>query len=622
MKKIFALFAVAMLAVLSCTKPEQKTDDSTALALDKTELTLMVGDTYTLKVLNAPEGASASFKSGNATVASVGSKTGKITAKKEGNAVITATVAGNELTCNVTVTPKENVVTSVQLSSGDFSLKEGETKQLTATLKPDDATDKADAEKTLTWSSDDETVATVDNTGKVTAKTVELGATKTANITAKVISKEREIKASVKVTVSSSTILVTGVNLGNEITLNEGGERQLSPSIVPANATDAAAALATIKYKSEDETIATVSATGLIKAGTVAEGETKSTKIIATVTAKGKDGNNTEYKGEVKVNVTSNVVKTTGIQLSKNSVKLNPGETATITATLTPANHTDSPTVTWETNNASVATVVDGVITAKDYGSATITAKISETVQATCSVLVQDGPKAGITIDMSNTYFEYTWADNLASMENVTLEAWVYLNDTEGDGKTAQSFLGTEGVFLIRAQGVNFQAVSGGGSTDGWKQGTETVAGTATVAGEWHHVAATLDSDKSMKLYVDGTLVQEASAKIDSPYPMNGVDGYNDGVNPNIFMVGNAYGRTRFLHGNIAYARVWKVARTQEQIAGDMAKKTPTGDGLIANWYFTEASGNTITDHSSTGANLTPKEGNISWVEGTLPSVN
>ena len=621
MKKIFALFAVAILAVLSCTKPEQKTEDPTALALDKTELTLMVGDTYTLKVLNAPAGASASFKSGNATVASVGSKTGKITAKKEGYAVITATVAGNELTCNVTVTPKENVVTSVQLSSGDFSLKEGETKQLTATLKPDDATDKADAEKTLTWSSDDETVATVDNTGKVTAKTVELGATKTANITAKVISKEREIKASVKVTVSSSTILVTGVNLGNEITLNEGGERQLSPSIVPANATDAAAALATIKYKSEDETIATVSATGLIKAGTVAEGETKSTKIIATVTAKGKDGNNTEYKGEVKVNVTSNVVKTTGIQLSKNSVKLNPGETATITATLTPANHTDSPTVTWETNNASVATVVDGVITAKDYGSATITAKISETVKATCSVLVQDGPKAGTTIDMSNTYFEYTWADGLASLENVTLEAWVNI----GNSTSEQSFLGTEGVFLIRAQSGQYQVMTGGaGSNGSWDGQTEAKVTAQAEVGEWHHVAGVyVAADQKALLYVDGALVGEVTTKISGALPMNGAEGYKDGDgNPNIFMVGNAYGRNRFLKGNIAYARVWKVARTQEQIAGDMAKKTPTGDGLIANWYFTEASGNTITDHSSTGANLSPKDGTITWVEGTLPSVN
>ena len=615
MKKIFALFAVAMLAVLSCTKPEQKTDDTTALALDKTELTLMVGDTYTLKVLNAPEGASASFKSNNVTVASVGSRTGKITAKKEGNTVITATVAGTELTCNVTVTPKENVVTSVQLSSGDFSLKEGETKQLTATVKPDDATDKADAEKTLTWSSDDESVATVSAAGLVTAKTVEVGATKTANITAKVISKEREIKASVKVTVSSSTILVQSVDLGSEFTLKEKtGEKQLTPKIVPSNATDAENAIKTITYESSDPTVATVSATGLVKAGTVPEGETKSATITAKVTSLGK-----EYSGTVKVNVTSENIPTKSISLNVNNKKLNPGEEFELSVSLNPADANDEPEIEWSSDKPEFATVTpDGykaTVKAVDYGAAIITAKVKgKDITASCTVNVQDGPKAGITIDMSNTYFEYTWADNLASMENVTLEAWV----NTGNSSSEQSFLGTEGVFLIRAQGGTYQAV------DGMYGSSEVVVKSSAENGEWHHVAGVHDGAAGkVRLYVDGILAGESDAKQTGALPMNGAEGYSDDSgNPNIFMVGNAYGRNRYLKGNIAYARVWKVARTQEQIFGDMAKMTPSGDGLIANWYFTEASGNTITDHSSTGANLTPKDGTITWVDGTLPSVN
>jgi len=128
-------------------------------------------------------------------------------------------------------------------------------------------------------------------------------------------------------------------------------------------------------------------------------------------------------------------------------------------------------------------------------------------------------------------------------------------------------------------------------------------------------------SEHLIHLYVDGADAGSIEPKISGAIPMNGVEGYTDGTNPNIFMVGNAYGRNRYLSGNIAYARVWKVARTQEQIAANMGKKDPSGTGLIANWYFTEASGDVIKDHSTTGADLTPKEGTINWVSGTLPAV-
>ena len=520
MKKFFALIAIAAVAVLgSCAKQDQNTDTGSP-KLNKTDIKLMVGDKETLKVENVAATVAISFKSEDTKIATVNSKSGQVTAKAPGSTVIVAKAGEAELKCNVTVIPKENIVTSLEINSEDFSLNEGGTKQLSASAKPDDATDREEAMKTLTWSSSDESVATVSSTGLVTAKTVAEGETKSATITAKVISKEREIKATVKVTVSSS------------------------------------------------------------------------------------------------------VVKTTGIQLNQTSVKLNPGETATLTPTLTPANHTDSPTVSWESDNTSVATVSGGVVTAKDYGSATITAKISDAIKATCTVTVQDGPKAGVTIDMSNTYFEHTWPSSVASMENVTLECWVMLSQNSSGGNTAQSFLGTEGVFLIREQAGSFQAVTGGGSASGWTQATESVISTPSASGEWHHVAATYSSsDKAFILYVDGVAAATGASKLDGALPMNGIEGYTDNTNPNIFMVGNAYGRNRFLNGNIAYARVWNVVRTQEQIAANMAKKTPSGNGLVANWYFTDGQGNSIKDYSGNNANLSPKEGNISWVSATLPSV-
>ena len=626
MKKYYAFFAVAMLAVLSCAKQEAA-DDANAPKLNKTELKLMVGDKETLKVENVDKTVAISFKSGDTKIATVNSKTGLVTAKAVGTTVITALAGEAELKCNVTVIEKENVVTSLSISSSDFSLKEGETKQLSATVKPDDAIDKEEALKTLTWSSSDESVATVSNTGLVTAKTVEVGATKSATITAKVISREREITGTVKVTVASGTVLVTGVDLGSEITLNEGGTRQLSPKIVPANATEAEAALKTITYKSSDESVATVSSTGLVTAKSVPEGDTKNATITATVTAKDKTGANAQYTGTVKVNVTSNVVKTSEIRLSKSSLKIVPGGADSFTFDFYPQNHTDSPEAEVSSDDTAVATVklegntvtVSGV--ADGNAVVTVSVKGAANVKATCAVTVKEGDKAGTCIDMSNTYFEYTWAESLASMSNVTLEAWVNI----GSSSSEQSFLGTEGVFLIRAQSGKFQAVTGGGAASGWTQSTETVIGTQATAGEWHHVAATLSADKQIVLYVDGAKAGEGTAKIDAPYPMNGVEGYTDNTNPNIFMVGNGYGRNRFLQGSIAYARVWNVVRSEEQIAADRGKMTPSGNGLIANWYFNEGTGDTIKDYSSTKANLAPKDGSITWKDasngGTVPSV-
>lgn len=73
--------------------------------------------------------------------------------------------------CDDTTVPAE----SVELSNATLTLEIGETEILTATVKPDNATDK-----TVTWSSDQTDIVSVDNTGKVTAK-----AAGTATITAK-----------------------------------------------------------------------------------------------------------------------------------------------------------------------------------------------------------------------------------------------------------------------------------------------------------------------------------------------------------------------------------------------------------------------------------------------------
>ena len=97
-----------------------------------------------------------------------------MTAVAEGTATITAKAGEKTATCTVTVKKKVISVTSITLSKTALTLTEGDTETLTATVKPDNATDKS-----VTWSSSNPSVATVDN-GKVTAV-----AEGTATITAK-----------------------------------------------------------------------------------------------------------------------------------------------------------------------------------------------------------------------------------------------------------------------------------------------------------------------------------------------------------------------------------------------------------------------------------------------------
>ena len=164
-----------------CVCGKQKPDTTVAVtdvSLNQSELTLEIGGTATLTATVAPENAtdkSVTWESDKENIATV-DNSGKVTAIKDGTAVITATTAnGKTATCSVTVNAAVISVESVSLNKEEITLEIGGTETLTATVSPESATDK-----TVTWTSDKENIATVDNTGKVTAV-----AAGTAIITAK-----------------------------------------------------------------------------------------------------------------------------------------------------------------------------------------------------------------------------------------------------------------------------------------------------------------------------------------------------------------------------------------------------------------------------------------------------
>ena len=147
----------------------------TGVVLDKDALSLMIGSSSTLTATVLPENAadkSVSWSSSNAAVATVDAS-GKVTAVALGEAVITAKAGDQTASCKVTVIPVP--VNSVTLDYTELSLTEGAGMQLTATVSPASATDK-----TVTWSSSDESVVKVSDSGYVT--TVGPG---TATVTAK-----------------------------------------------------------------------------------------------------------------------------------------------------------------------------------------------------------------------------------------------------------------------------------------------------------------------------------------------------------------------------------------------------------------------------------------------------
>lgn len=254
----------------------EKIIDVTGVTLDKGNLAIEEEQTQQLTVSVLPENAtdkSVAWSSSDDAIATV-SASGLVTAVKEGSAVITVTSSNNKTAkCNVVVSKKVIEVATVTLNKTELTLEEGKKETLVATVKPDDATDK-----TVTWESADDAIATVSATGEVTA--VKAG---TVAITVKA---NNNVSAVCNVTVKKPVIELTNIQLNKaNVTLKDNETVQLEVTFTPFNATDK-----TVTWESSDAAVATVSATGLVTA--IKEGE-----VVITV----KSTNNLTATCNVKV---------------------------------------------------------------------------------------------------------------------------------------------------------------------------------------------------------------------------------------------------------------------------------------------------------------------------------
>ena len=189
----------AAVSAVNCNTPQPVPVSSVSISgsgVSDGKLSLKLGASVQLTATVTPSNATdktVSWTSSNSSVAKVSD--GKITAVKAGTATITATAGGKTASVVVAVADNPVPVTSVSVSGdgvsgGKLSLKSGASAQLTATVKPDNATDRK-----VTWTSSDSSVANVMGTGVVTAGSKAGKATVTATAGGKSASVEVTVEA-------------------------------------------------------------------------------------------------------------------------------------------------------------------------------------------------------------------------------------------------------------------------------------------------------------------------------------------------------------------------------------------------------------------------------------------
>lgn len=257
-------------------------------------------------------------------------------------------------------------VTGVTLNKTTTSIEAGQMEQLTATVQPSNADNKA-----VSWSTSNPEIATVDQEGNVSA--VAPGNT---TITVTTADGNKTATCNVTVTAPPMPIPVTAIALNKSTTtIAIGDSETLTIIYTPADANTGKA----VTWTSSNTSVATVDNSGKVTG--VAAG-------TATITAT----STTDASITASCAVTVQAVAVTGVSINPTSANLQIGGSTDLTYTILPANATDK-SVSWSSSNTSVATVNNGHVSAVAAGTATITVTTTDgNKTATCSVTVTAGP--------------------------------------------------------------------------------------------------------------------------------------------------------------------------------------------------------------------------------------
>lgn len=258
---------------------------------------------------------------------------------------------------------KEIEVTDIKLVPTTKTLLVGENFTIVAAIEPTTATNKS-----VKWQSSTLDIATVDATGKVTAKKAGK-----ATITATTVDGAKT--ATCLLTVSDTVVSVTGIKLEPTTkTLLVGEEFLIVATIEPSTANNQA-----VKWQSSASDIASVDSVGKVIAKKVGR---------TTITATTVDGAKT---ATCLITVSETVINVTGVKVEPTTKTLLEGEEFTIKAVIEPST-ANNKSVRWQSSRSDIATVdATGKVTAKKAGQATITATtVDGAKSATCVVTVEE----------------------------------------------------------------------------------------------------------------------------------------------------------------------------------------------------------------------------------------
>ena len=254
------------------------------------------------------------------------------------------------------------------------------------TAAQDEKIAKAAEKLTLAWTSSDESVATVDETGTVTAV-----AAGEAEITATVKDTEMQDVCVITVKVSAKELKVPDTL---DVKLNDTDEAAIEAKCEPKDASNIS-----FDFASSDEEVATVDKDGKVKVLKAGECDITTTLM--------QDGEKvTEKTTHVKA-----FYEVESITLDSNEGKLTVGNSHTIKATVAPEEVAAETTIEWSSSNEKVATVdSNGKVTAVSSGNATITATAGEE-SANYEVTVEQPKK----VTTSNKTYKNSGSSNSAA---------------------------------------------------------------------------------------------------------------------------------------------------------------------------------------------------------------
>ncbi|MBR5874099.1 MAG: Ig-like domain-containing protein [Oscillospiraceae bacterium] len=248
-----------------------------------------------------------------------------------------------------------------------IKLDKGQSKQLTA-----DITAAFRGDRTVTWTSEDSSIAKVDENGNVTA--VNGGKTQ---IIASILG--NKIYTVCDVVVNQP---LEGISISGDSAVMVGGTVQLKAELKPAGAS---ADVNNTVWSSSDESVATVVAGGKVTAK-------KEGTAVITATLDG-------FTAQHTVNVTR-PKPLESISLS-GTTELFEGEKTQLTVAYNPADTTESKAAKWSSSDTSVATVSEGAVVANSAGTAEITCTVGNCT-AKITIVVKQEPNYVKSVSLSN----------------------------------------------------------------------------------------------------------------------------------------------------------------------------------------------------------------------------